>query len=206
MDLLRAVPDRINWVMLSGNPAAIDILRANSGRIDWRELSENPAAIDLLRENPNRINWEGVSENTSPVAIKLLLENRRKIMSNPNSSTTGLLRENQNQINWWASSSNPLATDILRDNIKGINWRLLSKNPAIFDDIGKAAGKIQQGFRKSRGYAAWKYSPQRLASQGYFDNNMDFGKRRSTKSTKRKSTNNYSLKTIDSLIKLVQKM
>jgi hypothetical protein len=98
--------------------------------------------------------------------------------------------------------------DLLRKNPRRINWQELSRNPAIFDDPENAATKIQRGFRKSRGYAAWDYSPERLASQGYFEN-MDFGKRRSTKSTKstkRRSNTTYSLKTIDRLIKLVQKM
>jgi ankyrin repeat protein len=29
--------------------------------------------------------------------------------------------------------------------------------------------KIQQGFRKSRGYAAWKYSPEKMKAEGMFD-------------------------------------
>jgi hypothetical protein len=37
--------------------------------------------------------------------------------------------------------------------------------------------KIQKNFRKSREYAAWKYSPERLKQQGYF--NTEFGKKRS---------------------------
>jgi hypothetical protein len=35
--------------------------------------------------------------------------------------------------------------------------------------------KIQKNFRKSREYAAWKYSPERLQQQGFF--NTEFGKR-----------------------------
>ena len=135
----------------------------------------------------------------------------RYLSANP--AAIDLLRENPEEINWMFLSSNPAAIDLLRENPQRINWPQLSENPAIFEkDPEKAATKIQQDFRKSRGYAAWAYSPQRLKSQGYFDNNLDFGKRRSTKSTKstkRKSntTNSgMSLKTIDRLIKLVQKM
>jgi hypothetical protein len=40
-----------------------------------------------------------------------------------------------------------------------------------------AAMKIQRKFRRSRGYAAWKYSPQRLQQEGFF-NETSFGKRR----------------------------
>jgi hypothetical protein len=40
-----------------------------------------------------------------------------------------------------------------------------------------SASKIQKNFRRSRDYAAWKYSPQKLQEQGYF-NQLDFGKKR----------------------------
>ena len=36
-----------------------------------------------------------------------------------------------------------------------------------------SANKIQSSFRKSREYAAWKYHPERLKKQGYFDENSD---------------------------------
>ena len=38
-----------------------------------------------------------------------------------------------------------------------------------------AGTKIQKAFHKSRDYAAWAYSPERLKEQGYFDN-VEFGK------------------------------
>ena len=40
-----------------------------------------------------------------------------------------------------------------------------------------ATSKIQSEFRKSKGYAEWKYHPQRLKAQGYF-NDLSFGKRK----------------------------
>ena len=40
-----------------------------------------------------------------------------------------------------------------------------------------ATRKIQSEFRKSRGYAAWKYHPTRLQKQGYF-NDLSFGKKK----------------------------
>ena len=170
------------------NPRAIDLLRANPERINWFELSANPnpEAIELLLENQDKIEWRMLSQNTNPAAIELLRENPEQMYD------------------WWHFlSANPAAMDLLLENQDKIDWTYLSLNPAIFDDLGKAAGKIQRGFRKSQGYAAWKYSPERLASQGYFEN-MDFGKR-----IKRKSNTTYSkmsLKTIDRLIKLVQKI
>ena len=36
--------------------------------------------------------------------------------------------------------------------------------------------KIQKNFRRSREYAAWKYSPERLQQQGFFNNS--FGKKK----------------------------
>jgi len=54
-----------------------------------------------------------------------------------------------------------------------------------------AANTIQNKFRKSRGYAEWKYNPERLNSEGYF-NDLSFGK-----------TKRLSLKTINKLIKLI---
>jgi len=177
--------DKLKWSGLSRNPnpEAIELLRENPDKINWRLLSynKNPRAIELLRENQDNIDWHGLSEN--PAAIDLLLENPGRIM-------------------WGLLSANPAAIDLLRANQDKIDWYVLSRNPAIFENPEEAATKIQQGFRKSKGYAEWAYHPERLASQGYFEN-MDFGKRRSTK---RRSTNNYSLKTIDRLIKLVQKM
>ncbi len=45
------------------------------------------------------------------------------------------------------------------------------------DRVRYATRKIQSEFRKSRGYAAWKYHPTRLKAQGYF-NDLSFGKRK----------------------------
>ena len=180
-------------------------------KLYWRNLSANPAAIELLRENRHKIDWRSLSANKNPAAIELLRENRDKIdwiILSGNPAAIDLLRENHENIDWIELSLNPAAIELLRANQDKIDWAFLSDNPSIFDDLGKSAGKIQRGFRGSRGYAKWAYSPERLASQGYFENNMDFGKRRSTKSTKRRSNTNsgMSLKTIDRLIKLVQKM
>ena len=33
---------KINWVMLSGNPNAIDLIKANPDKINWKLLSSNP--------------------------------------------------------------------------------------------------------------------------------------------------------------------
>jgi len=41
----------------------------------------------------------------------------------------------------------------------------------------RSANKIQKNFRRSRDYAAWKYSPQKLQQEGFF-NETSFGKGR----------------------------
>ena len=40
--------DKIDWIYLSGNPAAIHILEQNPDKINWQFLSANPAAIHLI--------------------------------------------------------------------------------------------------------------------------------------------------------------
>jgi hypothetical protein len=40
--LLEKYPDRIDFVRLSGNPAAIPLLENHKDKIDWDELSQNP--------------------------------------------------------------------------------------------------------------------------------------------------------------------
>ena len=56
---------KLNWDLLSWNPAAIDLLKENPEKINWNHFSENPAAIDLLRENFDKIDWDIFSANKS---------------------------------------------------------------------------------------------------------------------------------------------
>ena len=84
--MLEANQDRLNWKLLSINPAAIHLLEANLDKIDWDFLSTNSAAIHLLEANPDKIDWAELSEN--PAAIHLL-------------------EANQNKIEWWTLSVNP---------------------------------------------------------------------------------------------------
>jgi hypothetical protein len=60
---LKANPDRIDWVVLSLNPAAIDMLEANEHLIHWGQLSQNPAAIHLLEQNQDKIEYYLLSKN-----------------------------------------------------------------------------------------------------------------------------------------------
>jgi hypothetical protein len=47
---IKANPTKIDWILLSGNPASIELLKANSTKIDWVYLSENPAIFDEILE------------------------------------------------------------------------------------------------------------------------------------------------------------
>ena len=62
--LLDWVPlEKLNWEMLSLNPAAIHILEQNPDKIDWDWLSINPAAIHLLEQNQDKNYWRMLAQN-----------------------------------------------------------------------------------------------------------------------------------------------
>ena len=64
----------------------------------------------------------------------------------------------------------------LNDNVLTQMVLFRCEEQGCLDRRRYATSKIQGAFRKSRGYAAWKYHPQRLKAQGYF-NDLSFGKR-----------------------------
>ena len=43
--------NKLDWMILSSNPNAIQLLGQNPDKINWTYLSINPAAIELLKEN-----------------------------------------------------------------------------------------------------------------------------------------------------------
>ena len=57
--------DKLEWMMLSQNPNAIDLVKKNQVNISWTLLSQNPNAIDLLKENQGKIDWYELSANPS---------------------------------------------------------------------------------------------------------------------------------------------
>lgn len=75
--LLEANVDKVDWELLSANPAAIHILEANLDKVDWYYLSANPAAMHLITANLDKVDWELLSAN--PAAIELLEDNPDKI-------------------------------------------------------------------------------------------------------------------------------
>jgi hypothetical protein len=61
--LLEANPNKINWGMLSSNPAAIHLLEKFPDKINWNKLCENPAAIHLLEHNQDKFYWCEIFRN-----------------------------------------------------------------------------------------------------------------------------------------------
>ena len=66
--LLDWIPlEKLNWLSLSKNPAAIHLLEQNPDKINWDQLAENPKAIHLIREaleqNPNKFDWSKLAQN-----------------------------------------------------------------------------------------------------------------------------------------------
>ena len=65
----------------------------------------------------------------------------------------------------------------LNDNVLTQMVLFRCEEQGCLDRRRHATSKIQSEFRKSRGYAAWKYHPTRLQKQGYF-NDLSFGKKK----------------------------
>ena len=111
--------DKINFVLLSLNPNAIDLLEKNQDKIDWLYLSGNPNAIVLLEKNQDKINWLYLSENLNAIH---------------------LLEKNQDKIDWVLISKNPNIFEIdyefLRERLKNSFGEELMMNrfhPMNFD-------------------------------------------------------------------------
>jgi len=56
--------NKVNWYILSMNPAAIHLLEENLDEISWGSLSENPAAIHLLEKNLDKVDWWTLSKKS----------------------------------------------------------------------------------------------------------------------------------------------
>ena len=86
--------DKINWVILSSNPNAIQLLEQNIDKISWYMLSSNPNAIHLLEQHQYDIEWTYLSANPSIFELdyikmaesrtKLILEDLIKNALHPN--------------------------------------------------------------------------------------------------------------------------
>jgi hypothetical protein len=79
-------PKKINWAWLSSNrywlsmnPAAIPLLEKHPEKIDWVCLSSNPAAMPLL-EHPEKINWAYLSRHSAIIDKKAYKPTRKLLM------------------------------------------------------------------------------------------------------------------------------
>jgi len=138
ISVLKKNPDK-----LSRNPAAISLLEKNPDKIDWSWLSENSVAISLLEKNLDKINWSGLSYN--PAAISLLEKNPDKIVWSAlsrNPAAISLLEKNPDKIDWSGLSQNPAAISLLEKNPDKINWSWLSENPVAISLLEKNPDKI----------------------------------------------------------------
>ena len=61
--LLEANQDKIDWMLLSSNPNAIDILENNIYKADKWELSVNPNTVRIFETNPFLIQWNHFTIN-----------------------------------------------------------------------------------------------------------------------------------------------
>lgn len=145
----------VAWNVLSGNKGAIDLLREkikmekdmpsseyelleDTEKINWSSLSENPEAIKLLEENRHKIVWLNLSSNHSPKAIKLLKDQ----VEYENGLSKAQYAKLSNKISWLFLSSNPIAIEILAANKGKIKWTALSNNPKAIDILNTNKDKI----------------------------------------------------------------
>jgi hypothetical protein len=136
--MLEENPDEIEWMFLSGNPAARELLLANLDKIDWDEFCGNPAMIDVILARARNADgewalcWETLSSN--PAAIQWMLQHQEE--QGVYFDTDGL-----------ATNTAPEAIALIEQQLRQIGLdfvapryrELLSRNPAairLFESAG----------------------------------------------------------------------
>jgi len=154
ISILEKNVDRINWYILSSNPAAMGLLLKYKQFIVFSRLSLNPApeARVLLKQNHQKIDWEALCKNPSPAAFELLLQHKEKLnwssyvvrdRLSANPAAIDYLLEHEHFISSAiAYNTSPKAIKWLRNHPGRINWLLLSSNPAAMPLIMKEPHKI----------------------------------------------------------------
>jgi len=110
ISILKQNFDRIHWpeFCLNTSPEAIEIIKANPDKIDWLSLSTNPSAIEYIEENMNKINYWGLSWNSA--AIHIIEKNLERISwmgLSANPAAIHILKQNPDKIDWLQFSTNP---------------------------------------------------------------------------------------------------
>ena len=65
IELLKAFPDKIDWLELSRMSTAGELMKKCPDKINWWMCSMNPNAIELLKENQDKLSWFMLSKNPS---------------------------------------------------------------------------------------------------------------------------------------------
>lgn len=131
--LLEAHFDKIDWVILSKNPAALPFLKKHPEKIYWPGFCgiENPDILPLLEQNLHRIEWWQLSRN--PVAAPLLAKHLDKIdwstlCYNSNPAILPLLEQHPEKLDWNNLCKNPIATPLLLKYYTRIDYYYLCQN------------------------------------------------------------------------------
>jgi hypothetical protein len=146
--ILRENMHKIDWHILSGNPAAIEILKENLDLISWDVLSTNPAGIEILRNNLGRINYTYFPSNTSEEGISILGNNLEKIdeygwkFLSCNKNAIEILKKNMDKVDWHCLSINDNAIELLEKYPHKIYWPYLSENINAIHILEKNLDKI----------------------------------------------------------------
>jgi membrane-bound lytic murein transglycosylase MltF len=125
------------------NPAAIPLLEKYPEKIDWELLSENPAAIHLIESNLNNTKitrkWtvtnptEFLSNPAEFLSVDNAIETEEDVVSwdglSQNPAAIHLLEQHPYKINWYWLSANPSAIHLLEQHQENIDWELLSEKP-----------------------------------------------------------------------------
>ena len=153
--LLDLIPqEKIDWILLSIHPYAINLLEKNLGKIDWRRLSRNPNAIHILEKNLNKIHWGGLSGNPNAIRIfknniQLLKKNLHKLDYEMFSTTKNINFFIENHLylyfgrkQWSNLSMNKHAIPILEKNLDKVDWSRLSLNENASHILEKNLDKV----------------------------------------------------------------
>ena len=130
--------DKINWVLLSGNYAAINLLKENPDKIRYDYLGANEKAISLIRERIRIEKKLRVNAKLLEYARQKKVENLIKKGKTPTDADALVPRTKHflygnNILNWVLINTNRKAINILKENQDKIHLDYLLKNPSIFE-------------------------------------------------------------------------
>jgi hypothetical protein len=160
--------NRINWILLSRNPAAMHILNRRKYRkcLVWIGIIHNKNAVELVRNNLHMVEnyWNYICEQAHLI---------------------DMIDQNRDKIDWRALSINDKAIHILEQNLENVNITQLCKNKNGFHLLLQ----LNHVFRNSNNYhknIVFEYFDycqknnkqfnliSQLSKYGYTENHMEF--------------------------------